>query len=84
MFGLEMAAPPAVEQVAIEEAADDARPPRSRRTASAPKRAPPTVKAAASKKRGSSDLDVTARRSGAARPNQPRRRKRPGPAQAKA
>jgi len=51
LFGLEMAAPPAIEEVAIEGAADDARPPRSRRAASASKRAPPTVKAAASRKR---------------------------------
>lgn len=67
LFGLEMAAPPAVEQVA-----DDARPPRSRRVASAPKRAPPTVKTAASRKRGSPRIDVAARRSQAARPNQRR------------
>jgi uncharacterized Zn finger protein len=82
LFGLEMAAPPAIEQVAIEQVADDARPPRSRRVASAPKRAPPTVKAAASRKRGSPGIDMAAGRSRAARPNQ--RRKRPGPAQTKA
>jgi uncharacterized Zn finger protein len=82
LFGLEMAAPPAIEQVAVEQVADDARPPRSRRTASAPKRAPPTVKGAASRKRGSPGIDVAAGRSRAARPNQ--RPRRPGPAQAKA
>lgn len=82
LFGLEIAAPPAIEQVAIEQVADDARPPRSRRVAAASKRAPPTVKAAASRKRGSPGIDVAAGRSRAARPNQ--RRKRPGPAQAKA
>jgi uncharacterized Zn finger protein len=78
LFSLEMAPPPAIEQVAIEQMADDARPPRSRRAASAPKRAPP--KAAASRKRGSPGIDVG--RSRAARPDQ--RRKRPGPAQTKA
>ena len=89
LFGLEMAAPPAIEQVAIdqvaiEQAADDARPPRSRRAASAPKRAPPAVKAAASRKRGSPGIDLAAGRSRAARPKQRRRRKRSGQAQAKA
>jgi uncharacterized Zn finger protein len=84
LFGLEMAAPPVINQVAIEEVADDAKPPRSRRTASTPKRAPPTVKAAASRKRGSPDIDVAAGRSRAARPNQRRRRKRPEPAQTRA
>jgi hypothetical protein len=79
-----MAAPPVINQVAIEEVADDAKPPRSRRTASTPKRAPPTVKAAASRKRGSPDIDVAAGRSRAARPNQRRRRKRPEPAQTRA
>lgn len=57
LFDLEMAAAPAVEQVA-----DDVRPPRSRRVASAPKRAPPTVKAAVSRKRGSSGIDVRRKR----------------------
>ena len=79
LFGLEMAPPPAIELVA-----DDARPPRSRRAASAPKRAPPTVKAAASTKRGSPSMDEAAGRSRAAGPNQQRRRKRPGSTQTKA
>lgn len=79
LFGLEMAALPVVEQVA-----DDARPPRSRRVVLTPKRAPPMVKAAASAKRGSPSMDEAAGLSRAAGPNQRRRRKRPGPAQTKA
>jgi uncharacterized Zn finger protein len=65
LFGLEMAALPAVEQVA-----DDARPPRARRVVLTPKRAPPMVKAAGP--------------SWAASPNQRRRRKRPRSTQTKA
>ena len=75
LFGLEMAAPSAITQMA-----DDARLPRSRRTASAPKRAAPAVTAAASRKHGPPRIDVEAGRSRAARPNQPQRRKRPGSA----
>lgn len=89
LFGLEMAAPPAIEEMAIEEvaiegAADDARPPRSRRAASASKRAPPTVKAAASRKRGSPSMHEAAGRSRASGPSQQRRRKRPASTQTKA
>jgi uncharacterized Zn finger protein len=76
LFGLELAAPSAIEQVA------GARPARSRRAASAPKRAPPTVKAAASRKRESPGIDAAADRSREARPIQ--RRQRPEPAQTKA
>ncbi|MBY0317604.1 MAG: SWIM zinc finger family protein [Reyranella sp.] len=72
LFGLEMASPSAIEQ-----AAEDARPPRSRRAAS--KRASATVKAAASRKRGLPGSDVAAGRSRPARQKQ--QRKRPGPAQ---
>ena len=66
LFGLEMAAPPAIAQVA-----DDAGPPRFRRATSSPKRAPSAVKAAASRKRGSPGIDVAAGRSRAARPSRP-------------
>jgi uncharacterized Zn finger protein len=84
LFGLEMAAPPAVEQVVIEQAADDLRPPRSHRAASASKRAPPTVKAAASRKRGSPSTHEAAGRSRASGPSQQQRRKRPASTQTKA
>jgi uncharacterized Zn finger protein len=80
LFGLEMAASPAIKKVT-----DDARPPRARRAAPASQRPPPTVKAEAeaSRKRGSPGIiDVAAGRSRTARPSQ--RRKRPGRAQAKA
>ncbi len=80
LFGLDMAAPPVVEQAVIEQVADDARPPRSRRAA--PKHAPPTVKAAVSRKRGSPGIGVAVGPPRAARPDQPR--KRPGSAQTKA
>ena len=70
LFGLEMAAKPAIEQVA-----DDARPPRSRRAASASKRAPPAAKAAASGKRAPPSAGVAAGRSPAAHASsRPRRR----------
>jgi uncharacterized Zn finger protein len=75
LFGLEMAAPPAITQ-----AADDAKPPRARRAASAPKRAPPAVKAAAPRKQGSPGIGAAAGRSRAARSDQPQRRKSPGSA----
>lgn len=81
LFGLEMAALPGVEQAAIEQGTDDAKSPRSRRTASARKPTPPTVEAPAPRKRGSPEIDATAHRSGAARSSQ--RRKAPGPAQTK-
>lgn len=77
MFGLEMAA-----GSTVGESADKPKPPRDRREASAPKRAPSAVRTAVSRKPGSPGIDVAAGRSGAARPNQ--RRKRPGPAQTKA
>ena len=84
LFGLEMAAPPAVEQVVIEQVAGDVRSPRSRRAASASKRAPPTVKAVASRKRGSPSMHEAAGRSRASGPSQQRRRKRPASTQTKA
>ena len=84
LFGLDMVVPPAIEQVAVEQVADDVRPPRSRRVASAPKRALPTGKAAASRNQGPPDIDAAAGRSRAARPNSRRRRKGPRPARANA
>jgi uncharacterized Zn finger protein len=79
LFGLEIAALPAVEQVA-----DDARRPRSRRVVLRPKRAPPMVKAAASTKRGSPSVDEAAGPSRVPGASQRRRLKRPGSTQTKA
>jgi uncharacterized Zn finger protein len=72
LFGLEIAAPPAVAP-----RANKARQPCAGRAASTPKPAPPAAKAPASRKRKSPAIDTGSKRSKAARLKQPRRGKKP-------